>query len=120
MARSIGTKRLPQQSEKAFMQQVIDLAHLQGFHTYHPHDSRRSAPGWPDVAIFGHGRFMLAEIKREKGYLSLDQRRVIGQLRAAGVDVYVWKPSQWLEIVAELTAHRNATPDPLLETGERQ
>jgi hypothetical protein len=106
MARSVGTKRLPQQSEKAFMQQVIDLAHLQGFHVFHPFDSRRSTPGWPDLCVWGHGRFLMIETKAERGYLSLDQRRVIEQLRAAGVDVHVWKPSDWLEIVAELTQHR--------------
>jgi hypothetical protein len=99
-------QRRPQQSEKAFMQQVIALAHLQGFHTYHPWDSRRSTPGWPDLCVWGHGRFLMIETKAERGYLSLDQRRVIAQLRAAGVTVYVWKPSDWLEIVAELTKHR--------------
>jgi hypothetical protein len=110
LGRDAVKQRLPQQTEKAFMQQVIDLAHLNGYHTYHPHDSRRSSPGWPDIAVFGHGRFFLVETKAERGYLSLDQRRVIAQLRAAGVDVYVWKPSDWLEIVAELTQHRTEGP----------
>jgi hypothetical protein len=103
---SVVKQRLPQQTEKAFQAQVLDLARLNHWHAYHTRDSRGSHPGYPDLHFWGHGRSFFAELKAERGYLSLDQRRVIAQLRAAGVDVHVWKPSDWLEIVAELTQHR--------------
>ncbi len=92
-------------SEAAFQTTVLELCRLYRWHTFHPYDSRRSAPGWPDLAIFGHGVFFLAELKSEKGYLSLAQRRVIGQLRSAGVVVYVWKPSDMPDIQRVLTQH---------------
>ncbi len=38
-------------SEADFMDQVIDLAHLYGWMVYHTYDSRRSAPGYPDLAF---------------------------------------------------------------------
>ena len=90
-------------SEAAFQAQVVQLATLNGWHTYHTHDSRRSAAGYPDLHIWGHRRAFMAELKAERGHLSLDQRRVIAQLRAAGVDVRCWRPSDWDEIVATLT-----------------
>lgn len=38
-------------SEKEFQAQVLDLARLTGWLCYHPHDSRRSAPGFPDLVL---------------------------------------------------------------------
>jgi hypothetical protein len=97
------------ETEAAFQAQVVRLATLNRFHVYHVHDSRRSAPGYPDLHIWGHRRSFLAELKTERGHLSLDQRRVIAQMRSAGLVVYVWRPSDWLEIVATLTRPKKAT-----------
>ena len=41
---------------------------------------------------------IFAVIKQEKGILRTDQKLWIDRLRAAGQDVYVWKPSNWLDI----------------------
>jgi hypothetical protein len=38
---------MQQESEKGFLQAVIDLATLLGWRVYHTHDSRHSQEGWP-------------------------------------------------------------------------
>lgn len=106
-------------TEKAFMAQVVAYARLRGWEVFHTHDSRRSAPGFPDLAMARTrydvnkeslasarrgDRFILAEIKREEGELSPSQRRWMEMLRrvadASGgaVGAYVWRPSGWPEI----------------------
>lgn len=99
MPRSVA----PTQTEVRFQAQVVELARINGYDTYHTFNSRRSQAGWPDLAIYGHRRYLMVELKAEKGHLSLAQRSTIAKLRAAGVDVRVWRPSQWNEIVATLT-----------------
>jgi len=92
-------------SEQDFMQQIIDLAHLYGWMAYHTFDSRRSAPGYPDLA-FCHptrGEYFLAELKAEKGRLSPAQQRWIDALRAAHVETYIWRPGDFDTIVRRLS-----------------
>ena len=92
-------------SEKAFQQSVIGLAHDYGFElVYHTHDSRRSVPGFPDLVIVGHGRCIFAELKTERGRLSEAQKEWLASLEeCAGVESFVWKPSDWDEIHAVLS-----------------
>jgi hypothetical protein len=95
-------------SEKAFQQQVIDLAHLYGWMAYHTYDSRRSVPGYPDLALVhkARGEYLLAELKSERGRLSLAQRQWIDALRQANIEIYIWRPSDFSHIVARLTTGR--------------
>jgi hypothetical protein len=86
-------------SEKQFLEQVRELAKALGYNTYHPWLSIRSERGWPDLAIWRPGRFILAELKSEKGKLTASQARIIETLREAGVEVHVWRPSDFDEIV---------------------
>lgn len=74
-------------------------------HRYHTFDSRRSHAGWPDEAIWGPAGFLVRELKTESGQVSVAQRVVLDSLRAAGVDVGVWRPSDLASgrITAELT-----------------
>jgi hypothetical protein len=94
-----------QSSEAAFMQQVIDLAHLYHWMVYHTYDSRRSQPGYPDLAFCHPVRhqYFLAELKAEKGRLSLAQKRWIDALQAANIEIHVWRPSDFSHIVARLS-----------------
>jgi hypothetical protein len=48
----------------------------------------------------------MAELKTDRGKVTADQSRVHDELRAAGVDVYVWRPSDWDAICVILTEHR--------------
>ena len=79
-------------SEKAWQAQVLELAALYGWRTYHPYDSRRSEPGWPDVAFARVPEFFLSEFKTNRGRLSAAQREWIALLRSCGVEVHVWRP----------------------------
>ena len=85
--------KLPQMTEKEWQKQVVDLAHLFGYRVYHPWLSIRSERGWPDLALFRPGRFVLAELKAEKGKLTTSQEGMIADLKAAGIEVFVWRPS---------------------------
>lgn len=90
---------LPPISEKQFMAQVIALAKLHHWSTYHTFDSRRSGAGFPDLVCTRKGRILFIELKTEKGKLRPDQCHWLGALRdCPGVEVYLWRPSQWAEI----------------------
>ena len=60
---------------------------------YHTHDSRRSAPGFPDWVIIGRAGVLFRELKSAAGELSPEQRRVRNLLMAAGQDWAVWRPA---------------------------
>lgn len=89
--------------ERDFQQTVIDLARLRGFLVYHPFDSRRSEPGFPDLTIVGKGRCLFVELKTEGGRLRKEQRVWRDALEATeGVEYFLWRPSDWEEVVRVL------------------
>lgn len=49
--------------------------------------------GWPDLFMWKERRTLAAELKSEDGTTTAEQREVLGSLRAAGVEAYVWRPS---------------------------
>lgn len=71
---------------------VIDMCRLFGVAWYHAYSSRRSVPGWPDLALCGSRGFMLRELKAPSGRLTSDQQQWGLTLRAAGVSWDVWRP----------------------------
>ena len=87
-----------QWSEKEFQSSVIEVAEALGWLVYHPHDSRRSAPGFPDLVMVHerHGQVLYRELKTEKGKASKDQERWLGVLAAVGSDAGLWRPSDWV------------------------
>ena len=86
-------------SERDFQRQVVELAELTGWRTYHTYDSRRSNPGFPDLVLVRAPRVIFAELKREKGRVTVAQRDWARVLRACpGVEYYLWRPSGWDEI----------------------
>jgi hypothetical protein len=89
--------------EKAFLAQVVRVARRQGYLVYHTHDSRRSAPGFPDVCIVeakpGPGRCFLWECKTRTGKLSMDQQIWLRALDGKNVDARVVRPGDLEEIV---------------------
>ena len=91
-------------SEREFQQKVIGLAERHGWRVYHTFDSRRSAPGWPDLSIARPGQLILAELKTDAGKLRPEQAEWLELLRTVeGIRVRLWRPSLWPAIVAELT-----------------
>ena len=47
----MSRRRGPGGSERAFQTAVLELAQVTGWRSYHPHDSRRSAAGYPDLTL---------------------------------------------------------------------
>ena len=92
-------------SEKDFMESIVQLARQTGWMVYHPYDSRRSEPGFPDLVMTKHKRLVIAEIKTETGKTSPAQDKWLETLRTArGVKVKLWRPSDWPEIERTLGA----------------
>lgn len=90
-------------SEKRFQQMVTDLANLRGWLFYHPWNSQKSTPGWPDCAMVRPPRFVVAELKSEKGRLSPHQREWLDKLQQVPtIEVFVWRPRDWEEILRVL------------------
>lgn len=86
-------------TEKAFQEQVLDLARLSGWRCYHTHDSRRSAPGFPDLVLCRPPVIVFAELKTEVGKTRPEQREWLAALGGCGgVEARLWRPSDWKEI----------------------
>jgi VRR-NUC domain len=91
--------------EKDFQERVCQLAVLLGWRIYSIPDSRRATvAGWPDLTMWHpkRGAFLMAELKRETGRLSEAQKVVIDELRACGVNVHVWRPSDFETTIVPL------------------
>jgi hypothetical protein len=79
-------------TEKAWQEQVVELATYYRWEHFHVYDSRRSDAGWPDLTLVRPPELMFAELKTDRGRLSGAQRRWIELLRACGQEVHVWRP----------------------------
>ena len=93
-------------TEATLQEQVRKLAsNLQLFH-FHPYDSRRSQPGWPDSVIIGPRGILYRELKSQSGRPTSEQTEVGYRLKAAGADFAIWRPADLLDgtIARELAA----------------
>ncbi len=102
-------------SEAFLDQQVLGIAHENGWKAYHVRDSRRviqGDTGYPDGTLARNGQVVIMECKTEQGVLEASQLNwlvVLGWLGfdgqwvqridgdAATVRVYVVRPSDWDE-----------------------
>ena len=89
--------RAAQMPERELQEHVRQLCADLGLYHYHPHNSARSAPGWPDSTIIGRGGILYRELKTEHGSLSADQRHVGALIRQAGGNWAVWRPRDLLD-----------------------
>lgn len=96
-------------TEKAWQAQVLAIARLAGWLVYHPFDSRRSVPGFPDLTLVRGPRLMFVELKTQKGRVTTDQQKWLDALGSASVEVYVWRPADHDEVVATLTRDGDTT-----------
>lgn len=86
-------------SERDLQRQVVDLAELRGFMTYHTFDSRRSAAGFPDLVLVRAPRVVFAELKSERGAMRDDQFRWLEALGNCNtVESHLWRPTDLAEI----------------------
>jgi hypothetical protein len=92
-------------SEKEWQSVVVRYARLRNWLCYHTFDSRRSAPGFPDLVLVHtkQRRVLFVELKAESGKPSLQQTLWLNVLRACpGVETYLFRPSDWDEVRAVL------------------
>ena len=103
-------------TEEEFSKQIEGLLDLYGWHWTHFRPARRLDGSWR-TAVSGHkgfmdyvavreGRLLFLEIKSEKGIVSDEQSVWLTALAATRAEVYVWKPSQWDEIVSVLRENK--------------
>lgn len=78
--------------ESQLQDTITQLCKVLRIACYHTYNSRRSAPGWPDLALCGPRGFMLRELKTANGKLTPEQERWGLMLRHAGVSWDVWRP----------------------------
>ena len=84
-------------SEKRLQGAIQQAARLTGWMYYHTHRSDRSPPGFPDCVLVRGNRLIFAELKSAKGRLTPPQKGWLEALKATGAEVYVWRPSDWLD-----------------------
>lgn len=93
-------------AEARFQAQVVRLARDLGLVVHHHYDSRRSAPGWPDLAIVdpkpGEGTLWLVECKTNKGKLTREQELWLRALHGKTVVAECWRPGDMGRIVETL------------------
>jgi len=86
-------------TERDWMAKVIEAARWMGWLVYHTHDSRRSEAGFPDLVLV-RDRVVYAELKSERGRLTPQQREWLDALGATGAEAYVWRPTDWDDVLA--------------------
>lgn len=89
-------------TEKEWQRQVVDLLGWNGWASYHTYDSRRSNPGFPDIFAIHieTGDRLAAELKTEEGRVSPAQEWWLNLFELAGIDCYVWRPSDVDKVIA--------------------
>jgi hypothetical protein len=86
---------LPAITEAQWQAQLIELAGYYGWRHFHPYDSRRSVEGWPDLVLVRPPELVIVELKAEKGRPTRAQRRWLDDLAECGVEVHIWRPSDF-------------------------
>lgn len=94
----MNAELLMQIKERQLQTMIIQAARLYGWRHYHPYDSRKSVPGYPDLTLVhaGQSRVIFAELKKQDGRVTKHQREWLDDLEAAGQEVHVWRPEHWV------------------------
>ncbi len=95
------------ETEAQFQQAVLDLAHHCGWLVEHKRPARLVDGSWrtaiqgdkggPDLLLARAGVVILAELKTDKGKLSLEQ-----EAWHEAAKTVIWRPNRWTEIEATL------------------
>ncbi len=99
----------PGLTERAFQQQVVDLATLCGWAHMHVLEMRRSDPGWPDLVLCRPPELLVVELKTATGRLRPEQERWLKALGQCGVEVHCWRPADFQRVQQRLR-RRSAAP----------
>jgi hypothetical protein len=90
------------ENEREWHRYVVQLAHVCGWSVFQCTDSRRTTPGWPDLALIRVPDFMLVELKSNTGRVTHVQERVLGDLARCHIETYVWRPCDEVAVRARL------------------
>jgi hypothetical protein len=95
-------------SEKSFQAQVVKIAKIYDYEVYHTYISWKSKRGFPDLVlvdtrVVNNRGVIYAELKKQNGQLTPDQVHWLDILGRAGQRVFLWRPSDMDEIIAELS-----------------
>lgn len=109
-----------QMSENQFREQVVAAARNRGwlvyFHdtnrpTYEVVDDRRrknrsmGTPGFPDLTMTKGQRLVFAELKVKRNKLTDSQWAWRDAIETTGSEYYIWRPSDWDELIEVLDAN---------------
>lgn len=102
-------------SESEFQRAVLELATLTGWRSAHFRAARTvsgwktpcqgDARGFPDLLLLRGPELLAVELKSERGKTTPEQDTWLAAFRAAGIRAYLWRPSNWPQIVATLKRH---------------
>jgi hypothetical protein len=114
-------------AEAEWQRTVVDCATRFGWRHWHDYDSVRNAPGFPDLVLVRDRSLIFAELKTQTGRVSPEQRQWIealltverGVVEASegaeipfadlpSVEARVWRPSDWLDVLARLSEPRGS------------
>jgi len=91
-------------TETDLREEIRVLASLYGWTFNFTHNSKHSPAGDLDLRLVKPPRYIVAELKSEKGKMTPTQREMFALLeQCPGVEVYIWRPSQ-LQQIADLLA----------------
>ena len=79
------------ETEKAFLDAVVELATLCQWLGDHTYDSRRSQAGFPDLVLVKKKQLIFAELKTPKGKLSDSQITWLEALGGVDIESYIWR-----------------------------
>ena len=88
-------------TEKAWQATVRRIAEVNGWHEASwTWNSRHSAPGWVDLFLLRSPRAVAIECKTDspRSKVTLEQEATLSQLKACGIEAYVFRPSQVEEL----------------------
>jgi hypothetical protein len=105
---SVQERLLRMVTEKEWQTTVENTLATYGWAFYHTHDSRRSHGGFPDLVAIrkADGDILVAELKKQTGVVTPEQRLWLGLFSAAGVDSFVWRPGDIDEVIARAGGRR--------------
>ena len=89
-------------TERDLREQIRDLCKLFGWRMYFSWSSIHSPQGFPDLVLVRDSVILAVELKSEKGKLTPEQEEWLLALNKAGVKTFIWKPSDFNEIVEVL------------------
>src|SRR5208337_926071 len=98
--------KLLEPTESQFLAQVLALAKIRGWRTFHqrPGMTRKGrwcsavqgdGVGFPDLVLCRGNRVCFAELKTDKGKQTIAQTAWEEALCKAEAEMYVWRPADW-------------------------